>query len=457
MRSLRGRLTLGITLLLGAVLLLGGISVAHYVDHSERQALDRQLQRTAELSRATAFAAVENSLPDADTRLDAVLRATGSSLLLRVGGQVAYTTGEPPPRTTRQLPLGLHTIHVAAGNYRTYAERLKGEALGGLARIEVASRLAPTERRERVLRNRLLALGAGMLLLVAIGVWLAADVVLRPLRRLRQATASIAGDADLDRRVPADDGPAELRSLAASFDAMLARLRRSAEDRTRALDATRRFAADAGHELRTPLTSVQATLSTLARHPELDGPRRTEMAEEALAEQRRLVALLDGLQALARGDAAPGEATDVELADLIDTALSALTAQYPATNFTTALPEQPVVVCGWEPGLRLLVDNLIANAARHGRAGGRVHVALSAAGEAGAGPVLEVEDDGPGIPIAERARVFEPFARLAGVEHPGSGLGLALVAQQARQHGAEVEIGDASIGGARFTVRFQSV
>ena len=454
MRSLRGRLTLGVTLILGVALLLGGVIVARDVDNSERKAVDERLVRTAELSRATAVAAVEQSLPGVDKRLDAVLKATNSSLRLSVGGQVLVQTGQPPPGPRTQFPLGLHTITVGSVHYRTYAERLRDAQLGGLARIEVTSGLSDVEHRVHRLHRKLFILGIGLLLLVASGVFFAADLVLRPLRRLRQATSSIAGDADLDRRVAVDDGPAELRSLAASFDAMLSRLSRSAEDRTRALDATRRFAADAGHELRTPLTSVQATLSTLARHPDLDGPRRTQMAEEALAEQRRLVDLLDGLQALARGDAEPGEATDVDLADLVDSVLSGLTDRYKDTRFTTALPDDAVVVHGWEPGLRLLVGNLIENAARHGRADGHVHVALRAAAPGDAGPVLDVEDDGPGIAAADRARVFEPFSRLDGVAHPGSGLGLALVAQQARQHGADVVVGDASIGGARFTVQF---
>jgi two-component system, OmpR family, sensor histidine kinase PrrB len=69
-------------------------------------------------------------------------------------------------------------------------------------------------------------------------------------------------------------------------------------------------------------------------------------------------------------------------------------------------------------------------------------------------PSLEVDDDGPGIPPAERVRVFEPFARLDGTDRPGSGLGLALVAQQATLHGAEVMVGSSDLGGARFSVRF---
>lgn len=107
-----------------------------------------------------------------------------------------------------------------------------------------------------------------------------------------------------------------------------------------------------------------------------------------------------------------------------------------------------MVVEGWEPGLRLLTDNLIENAARHGRPDGRVRVTLTPAA------VLHVDDDGPGVPQEQRAQIFEPFTRIDGVDRPGSGLGLALVAQQVRHHGASIHVGDAELGGARFTVRF---
>ena len=137
--------------------------------------------------------------------------------------------------------------------------------------------------------------------------------MLRPLRRLRAAAAGIETEGDLERSVPVG-GPAELRALAGSFNAMLRRLSRSAEDRNRALRATQRFAADAGHELRTPLTSVQATLSAIdAPSGHARRAQRSALARDALAEQRRLVELLDSLQALARGDAAPIERGDVDL------------------------------------------------------------------------------------------------------------------------------------------------
>jgi signal transduction histidine kinase len=448
--GVRGRLTLGIVTVLGAVLLVAGILVARDVDRSERQVLDDRLRRTAELSRATAVTALQQGLPDVDRRLDAVLRATRSSLRLTIGGTVLLDSGVALP--AHRLPLGLRTEKIGATRYRTYAETLRDPGLGGLVRLEVATSLADLEARRAALRRRLTLLGAAMLVVAAAGVWLAADLVLRPLRRLRAAAAGIATEGDLERPVPVG-GPAELRALAGSFNAMLARLASSAEDRNRALDATRRFAADAGHELRTPLTSVQATLSTIARHPEMDARQRGELAREALAEQRRLVELLDSLQALARGDAAPIERADVDLAELVDASVGAAAARHPQTALTTDAPPEAVAYRGWEPGLRIMVDNLVENAARHGRPGGQVRVTLRPA-QNGRGPVLEVDDDGPGIPAADRERVFEPFRRVDGVDRAGSGLGLALVAQQARLHDAAVTVGDSPLGGARLRVDF---
>jgi two-component system sensor histidine kinase PrrB len=450
-RSLRGRLTLGVLAVLALVLLAAGAVAVGELDRSDRAALDDRLQRTAELTRATSLSALQDELPEQDGRLDAVLTATGSSLRLRLGTRVVLDTGAPPPQRG-PLRRGFSTFTSATGGrFRAYVTTLDDPALGALARQEVVSSLRGLEDRQARLRRRLALIAAVGLLLTGAGVWLAADLVLRPLRRLRRLTSSVAADEDLDQRVPDDDGPGELRSLAASFNAMLARLGRSAAARERALEATRRFAADAGHELRTPLTSVQATLSTLRRHPELPPERRTAMAAEALEEQAQMVALLDGLQALARGDAAPLEHTAVDLADLVDAAAVATVARFPALTVDTDLPDGPVVLQGWEPGLRLLVDNIVGNAARHGRADGQVAITLTV----GPAPtvVLTVDDDGPGVPPEEREAVFAPFHRLQ-AQRPGSGLGLALVAQQARHHGAVVALDESPLGGTRVTVRF---
>ena len=446
MRSLRGRLTLGVLVVLAAVMAAAGAAAFHEIDRSERAALDDRLKRTAELARPTAVAAVQKEVPADDARLDAVLRATGSSLRLMLGRVTLVDAGPPPPKHAT-LPRGLSTFTSGGRRYRAYVTTLNDKDLGGRARLEAVSSLAGLEDRISHLERRVALIGGAGLVVVGLLVWLIASLVLRPLRRLRAVTASIADDEDLGRRVPDDRGPAELRSVARSFNAMLGRLGRTAADRERALEATRRFAADAGHELRTPLTSVQATLSVLRRHPELDAQRREAMLGDALDQQRRLVDLLDGLQALARGDAGPLEHAPVDLAELVDEVVTAAVARHPEVTLTAELPEAPVVVDGWEPGLRMVVENLVTNAIRHG--GRTVRVTL-------ADGALTVDDDGPGIAEADRERIFAPFARVEGSEAPGSGLGLALVAQQAGHHGASVAVARAPepLGGARFVVRF---
>ncbi len=449
MRSLRGRLTLGITLVLAIVLAGAGVMVSRYVDSSERDAFDDRLKRTAELSRETAVAAVELEVPPNDRRLNAVLSASGTSLRLLYGKTVLYGTGSPPPKGQPAPAEGLRTFAAGGERYRSYGLSVRKASLGGFARLEVTTRLSALDKRLGEIDRRLAAFGLAALLAGALGTWFAADLILRPLRRLRFATSNIAGTEDLDRRVPGDDGPAELRSLAASFNGMLARLGRSAADRERALAATRRFTADAGHELRTPLTSVQATLSALSRHPDIPADQRSELVHDALTEHHRLVELLDGLQALARGDAAP-QLSQLDLADLVAVTLADTRARYPDVTWSAELPEDPVPMRGWEAGVRLLVENLLENAARHGRTGGEVQVTLTG------GPTLHVDDDGPGVPASERERIFEPFVRLDATATHGSGLGLALVSQQAQAHDATVEAGTSPLGGARFSVRFGS-
>ena len=452
MRSLRGRLTIGITLVLAVVIAAAGVMVSRYVDDSERDALDERLQRTAELSRETAVQALEQELPIDDRRLDAVLSATATSLRLLLGrDRVLLEVGRQPPAGLPPPVDGVRTVRVGGESYRSYALSLRKPSLGGLARLEVTTRLALLEARLSRLDRQLTAFGLAALLIAGIGVWFAADLLLRPLRRLRAVTSNIAGDEDLDRRVPGDDGPAELRSLAASFNGMLARLGRSAADRERALAATRRFAADAGHELRTPLTSVQATLSALSRHPDIPVQRRNELVRDALAEHDRLVDLLDGLQALARGDAVPAADEDVDLAELVAAMVAEVQARHRSVTWSSELPDGPLLVRGWEPGLRMLVGNLLENAARHGRPDGNVRVTLRSESE---GPRLDVDDDGPGVPESDRERIFEPFAHAQGAVAPGSGLGLALAAQQARAHGATIVVERSALGGARSSVRF---
>jgi signal transduction histidine kinase len=449
-RSLRARLSLGVGLVIAVVLGISGVLISNYAERTAREALDDRLRRTAELSRATAVDAVENALPDTDKRLDAVLSATGSSLRILIEDAVVLEAGREQ-LTGGVPPTGLRTVTSGGQRYRVLVTPLRGVGLGNLAKLEVVSSLAEIEQRQSELDRRLTWLGIAALVAAGLGAFLAAMRTLGPLRRLRLAAGRIAAEDDLDVRVSETDGPAEVRSLAASFNEMLARLSASAALRERALEATRRFAFDAGHELRTPLTTVQATLSALHRHPDAAPEQRAAMLEDALEDQRRLVELLDGLQALARGEATSAEHEDVDLADIVTRAVADAKPHYPATTFALDLPDAPVVLQGWEPGLRLLVANLVTNAAHHGRPDGNVWITLVA----GPTPELTVDDDGDGIAEGDRDRIFEPFRRLDGAaERPGTGLGLALVAQQAREHAATVRVDASPAGGARVVVAF---
>lgn len=294
----------------------------------------------------------------------------------------------------------------------------------------------------------------GVLAVAGAAALLLTGVALRPLVALRDAAERVASTRDLATRLPAD-GPVEVRSVAGSLNAMLARLQRSIARTEETLEASRRFTADAGHELRTPLTSMRANLDVLRRSPNLSTAEAPIM-DDVNREQARLLALLDGLQRLARADAADAIAREqLDLADIVDAAVVDARRRHPEADIRFDGPED-VDIRGWSDGLRLLVDNLVDNAVVHGGPRTRIAVTLAFDGSAtrseGARIRLAVDDDGPGVPVADRARVFDRFVRGSTAGATGSGLGLALVAQQAAVHGGSVSIADAPLGGARVTV-----
>jgi len=439
--TLRGRLALAATLATAAVLLVVVVAVVAAFAARERAATDRTLATQAARLEAPARFALQappGHIPRGLARQAARLLA-GSGTGVRVRGRdgIVFDNGEGPETTA---PLG----YASRDGWRVLTR-----ALGGGATLQLA--VPEADAKARVAHVRTIAIVAGALgvLGCAVLVYAVAGVALRPLGVLRAGAARVSTTRDLTARLPERDGPEELDDLARSLNAMLARLEASAARTEEALAAARRFTADAGHELRTPLTSLRANVETLVRNPGLPAAERARVLEEVVADQARLAALLDGLQSLARGDAdVANRETPLDLADVADAAVAAARRRHPA--LTVALrADEPAPVRGAEEGLRALVDNLLENAARHGRPDGRVEVAVG--GEDGR-VVLTVDDDGPGIPPGERERVLARFARGTGARGPGSGLGLAIVAQQAALHGGRVEVGEAPLGGARVRV-----
>jgi signal transduction histidine kinase len=246
-------------------------------------------------------------------------------------------------------------------------------------------------------------------------------------------------------RLRADD---EIADLSRTLDDMLGELAEAHTETEDALGRQRQFVADASHELRTPLTSILANLELL--EAELEGEDR-EIAASALRSSQRMRRLVADLLLLARADA--GRQAPRQPVDLAGVVREAAGEAAPlAERHELELDASgPVMVDGSADDLHRLALNLIQNALVHTPAGTRVCVRLRSEDDDGA--LLEVEDDGPGVPAELRHRLFERFVRGHGDTGGGSGLGLAIVRAVAETHGGSVELTEREGGGARFVVK----
>jgi signal transduction histidine kinase len=288
---------------------------------------------------------------------------------------------------------------------------------------------------------RLLVIGVPFLLVLACGtVWLVVGRALRPVERIRGAVTAITS-ADLSRRVPEPGTDDEIGRLASTMNDMLARLEDSAARQ-------RRFVADASHELRSPLTAIRTGLEVGLSHP--DRAPWPEIASRAMRQSRRLEQLIAELLVLARADAGQLAARRqrVDLAAL----LADLCAATPAPGISIDIVIPPGTATTGNPDdLSRMFRNLLDNAARYARH--RVLITARVTGPDGI--VVEIADDGPGIPASERERVFSRFVRLdADREHASgsAGLGLAIAREIATAHGATIMLADTEGGGTRAVV-----
>jgi signal transduction histidine kinase len=295
-------------------------------------------------------------------------------------------------------------------------------------------------------RHLLLALPL-ILLAAALAIWLVVGRALGPVERIRGAVTDITL-SDLSRRVPETGSSDEIGRLAATMNAMLARLDESARRQ-------RRFVAYASHELRTPLAAVRTTLEVAIAHP--DEAPWPQVAERAVEQSARLETLIDQLLLLARADEHGLAAAVTEFAlrpvvaslvrDLGDTGL----------DISVTVPGG-LAVTGHEQHLRRALGNVVSNAARYAER--RIAIDARHLGEQDAsGNVLAVRitisDDGPGIPEADRERVLGRFVRLDSSRSRGtgsSGLGLAIASEIVTAHGGRVEIGESAWRGVCVTV-----
>jgi two-component system sensor histidine kinase TctE len=303
-------------------------------------------------------------------------------------------------------------------------------------------------KRSTLTREILIAMAAPQIALLAIALLLGRIGVNHGLKPLTDLAAQIEarGQNNLSP-VPQSGLPREARVLVARINELLERL-------SNAMRAQKRFVADAAHQLRTPLAAVLLHAERAERASDPSTEREALGAIHRSVE--RAARLSAQLLALARTD--PEAVATIGL-NPVD--LSTLTRQVGEEwvrralerdiDFGLVVPDYPVMVTGNERLLSEVLSNLIDNALRYGNPGG--HVTLMV--EAGERPTLSVQDDGPGIPVDERARIFERFYRLQNNDSDGCGLGLSIVEEIARLHNATVEVtGGANDRGSRFTVVF---
>ncbi|KQV77453.1 histidine kinase [Nocardioides sp. Root122] len=308
--------------------------------------------------------------------------------------------------------------------------------------LVLAQPLAPNDRTLGKLGGVLFVFGALGVLAALIAGWLVARNGLRPVRRLTSVVERIAVTEDLTPlRVEGDD---EVARLATAFNQMLLALGASR-------DRQRRLVADASHELRTPLTSLRTNLDLLRQaegngHGEgaLPPEARLELLDDVRGQIEELSALVGDLVELARDEPMTRVVTQVDLAEVVERAVTRVRRRAQGISFDLQLDHWPVV--GDSSSLERAVTNLLDNAGKWSPPEGTVWVRL-------ADGVLTVDDEGSGIDEADRPHVFERFYRSEESRAmPGSGLGLAIVRQVVDRHGGRIEVSSSPGGGARFSL-----
>jgi len=437
----RRRITVLAALIVAAVLTIVGLAVVSAVRIELYAHLDRSLaQRAADVDAATDRSDADPVIATADLEDHFVQVLDTDGQVIAASPNADDIDPRWPLPATGTITLTTSSLPLDDGDYRVV---VRASGTGGERRYTVVGENVDD------LRDTIgalvvtlaivfpLALGA-----LALAVWWLVGRTLRPVDDIRAEVDSIGLQA-LDRRVPVPGTGDEVDRLAATMNEMLGRLEVASAQQ-------RRFVADASHELRTPLTRMRAQLDVELLDDR--GDHRQTLAS-VLDDTIEMQQLVEDLLFLARRDAVPANARerpgnavdlDVVVLDEVRAARGESTLELDASRV------EAVEVRGNDADLRRLVRNLLTNAVRYARS--RVEIAVYA-DESTA--VLTIADDGPGIPVGERSRVFERFVRLDDARSArtgGSGLGLAIVQEIAEAHCGTVRIDQSSLGGTGLVV-----
>ena len=288
---------------------------------------------------------------------------------------------------------------------------------------------------------------AAMALVSALLGWIVAGRVLRPVHAIT-AAARRASEENLGERIGLTGPADELKELADTFDAMLARLES-------AFASQRRFVANASHELRTPLTVMRTAIDVTLAKPRRTPDQLEAMAAEVRQAAERAEALIEALLTLARSDRGQGPRSALDMAVFAEDALDAAAAAIKAGSLTVRPVLEPGTAVGDPVLVERLVTNLVDNAVRHNVPDGWLEVTT---GSEDGMAFISVANSGPVIPDAEVPALFEPFRRRCPHDGPaGTGLGLSIVQSVVSAHHGNVVACPGPYGGLEITVMLPAV
>ncbi len=341
------------------------------------------------------------------------------------------------------------------GQMRVATTRISGESGATTGFIQYGRNIAHLDSTvERLWLFIAAGVLGGTLLAILAGVAIAGRAM-RPISALTATARQIASTGDPSSHMPDPEVSDEVGELARTLEQMLRSLDAARTEREAAMKKQREFVADASHELRTPLTSVLANLELLQaslRAPSQDEDRA--MVDSALRSSKRMSRLVGDLLLLARADAGrAGKHVPCDLAEIAGNVALEL-APLMGDRELDIDNQHALPVTGNPDELHRMILNLLDNASRHTPPGARIELHVRRVGDEA---VVEVADDGPGIPPRLREQIFDRFVRGDGPADtavgPGSGLGLAIVRAVATSHNGTVEVGESASGGAQFRVR----
>jgi signal transduction histidine kinase len=438
--SLRLRLTVTGTLLAAAIVAIAGpVAISIYHKSLTNSVWNSVTEAASQVARDLKSGTPPDPIP--------MPVAPGVPRIQLLDSRDRVVTGDPASAVRSamyRLPSGVsseravlaHPAFLAAARVAVYAVRV--ETRRGPETVVTAISLDPASTQTRDVAELTAAIAAVALAVVGAVSWLTTGWALRPVERLRGQAAAIAASGDLSGRL-VGLGTDELARLGGTLNDML-----------RSLDASvhrqRRFVADAAHELRTPLTGMTTALEVARTHPETG----ETLVEDLLTSHRRLGRLVNDLLILAAVDGrAPQRAEPIDLAGVVTDC-----SRRPVPDGITLrlCHLDRVLALGDETQLSRVVSNLVDNALKY--AASIVELSMR---QDGRQAVISVSDDGPGIPTADRERIWERFARLdddRSRASGGSGLGLAMVRELTMAHGGAASVTSRHPGpGVTFLVR----